>query len=183
MIIYKTSDSEKDLSGILKLQKENLPVNLNREEINSQGFVTVEHSYDQLKKMNDIEKHVIGKDRDNVIAYLLAMTKRSKSDIPVLVPMFETFDKVIYKNKPIAEYNYLVVGQVCVSKNYRGRGILDECYAAYKNHFKDKYDFAITEIDLANQRSLNAHKRIGFKEIHHYTTDDNKEWSIVLWDW
>jgi len=49
--------------------------------------------------------------------------------------------------------------------------------------FVDKFDFAITEIDNRNQRSLNAHKRIGFREIHRYNSADKTEWVIVVWDW
>ena len=51
------------------------------------------------------------------------------------------------------------------------------------NHFKNKYDFAITEIDSTNLRSLNAHKRIGFKTIHQFTDASQTNWVIVLWDW
>lgn len=36
--------------GIIDLQKSNLPANLTREEIVSQGFVTVVHSPDDLAK-------------------------------------------------------------------------------------------------------------------------------------
>lgn len=44
--------------------------------------------------MNAIEQSVIAKDEGKIIAYLLAMTKKSKADIPVLIPMFEKFEKL-----------------------------------------------------------------------------------------
>ena len=183
MIIYTTSATEKELLGILALQKANLAAGLTIDEIQSQGFVTVMHSYEQLKKINDFEKHIIAKDNDTVIAYLLAMTEQSRFEIPVLAPMFNLFAKISLAGKSVSSYNYIVVGQVCVDKQYRGTGILDNCYAAYKNNFKKNYDFAITEIVSTNLRSLNAHKRIGFTEIHRYIASDNTEWSIVAWDW
>jgi len=133
--------------------------------------------------MNNIEKHVIAKDGEKVIAYLLAMTKKSKADIPVLIPMFEMFDHIIFNNKPISSFCFIVVGQVCVHKQYRGIGVLDHCYFFYREHFKNKYNFAVTEIDTKNLRSLNAHKRVGFNEAHRYKSPDETEWSIVLWDW
>jgi hypothetical protein len=133
--------------------------------------------------MNDIEQHIICKDNEKVVAYILAMTAKSKNDIPVLFPMFEIFNKIIYKGKPVADYDYMVVGQVCVHKNYRGQGIFDRCYEAYRNCFKNRYQFAITEIASANLRSINAHKRIGFSEIYAYTAPDLKEWSVVIWSW
>lgn len=183
MIIYTTANSEKDLHAILALQKANLTRSLNESEIQSQGFVTVDHTYEQLKKLNDIEKHIIAKDGDAIAGYVLAMTTASKSDLPILFPMFEVFDSILYDGRKISDYQYLVVGQVCVGKEYRGQGVFDKCYAAYKDHYKNKYNFAITEIAVTNTRSLNAHHRIGFKNIHSYTGPDKTEWIVVAWDW
>ena len=183
MIIYTTGNSKNDLEGILDLQKRNLASSLTEGEIQNEGFVTVDHSYQQLEGLNAHEKHIIAKDNEKVIGYLLAMTKQSRLDIPVLIPMFELFDTISYNNKKISGYNYLVVGQVCIDKAYRGQGILDHCYETYRQHYSTKYDFAITEIATTNSRSLKAHKRIGFKEINIYISPDQTEWSVVLWDW
>ncbi|MEO8414178.1 MAG: GNAT family N-acetyltransferase [Ginsengibacter sp.] len=183
MIIYTTAKTDEEIQQILELQKSNLPQNLTDEQKNSQGFVTVLHNFETLLKMNNTEQSIIVKDNDKVIGYLLAMTTQSKNDIPVLVPMFEAFDTVLYNNKKIAAYNYIIVGQVCIAEGYRGKGILDKCYQAYKTHFKKNYDFAITEILDTNTRSLQAHKRIGFRTIHEYKDEKGNNWVIVLWDW
>jgi L-amino acid N-acyltransferase YncA len=183
MFIFLKSTSDQELLEIIELQKNNLPLNLTKEEIKSQGFVTVAHSFQGLKKMNTITQHVIIKSNNKVVGYLLAMTKKSQHDIAILKPMFEKFKKVTYKNKIVDAYNYLVVGQVCIAKIYRGKGLLDSCYAAYKKFYEKKYDFAITEIAISNKRSLYAHKRIGFKEIHRYTDSCSTVWSVVIWDW
>ncbi len=111
------------------------------------------------------------------------MTEKSKYDLPVLIPMFELFKSIEFEQKKISSYNYLVVGQVCVDKEYRGTGIIAQCYASYKNYYSNKYDFAVTEIAATNLRSLNAHKRVGFKEIYRYHSEKQIQWVIVLWDW
>ncbi|MFC6999507.1 GNAT family N-acetyltransferase [Rufibacter roseus] len=183
MIAYSTSKNNIELEGILSLQKANLKIGLSEGEIESQGFVTVNHDLKTLKKLNQIEEHIIAKDGEKVVAYVLSMTKKSRFDIPILIPMFEVFDKVVYKVKLLSAYNYMVVGQVCVDKDYRGKGIFGDCYSAYKQHHSEKYDFAITEIAKTNLRSLNAHKRVGFKEIVSYTDPNKIEWIVVLWDW
>lgn len=183
MIRYTTANSTEDLQQILQLQQKNLPAALPEEEIRSQGFVTVVHREDDLQKMNTIEPHIIARDGDTVIAYLLAMTESSKNDIPVLVPMFATFEQLTFAGKQLTDYSYMVVGQVCVDKQYRGQGILDRCYDFYRQTFSPKYDFAITEIDAQNGRSLAAHKRIGFHELHRFHSPDGTEWVIVIWDW
>jgi len=183
MITYTRSKNEKDLQQILQLQKQNLAAGLTAEQIASQGFVTVMHTLTDLQKMNEIEAHVIAKDNDRVVAYVLAMTAKSRFDIPVLLPMFEMFKELTYQNKKIADYQYIVVGQVCVAEGYRAKRIFDACYTAYKDCFKNKYEFAITEIATRNQRSINAHKRVGFETIHEYVAPNGEDWSIVVWKW
>ena len=183
MILYTTVATDRDIQQIMALQQLNLPQNLSPEQKNSQGFVTVIHSFATLKKMNDAEASIVAKDGDQVIGYLLAMTTHTRHDIPVLIPMFQAFDEVIYEGQKISSFKYLVVGQVCIAEAYRGRRILDDCYTAYKKHFENMYDFAITEIHTTNRRSINAHARIGFKLIHTYTDPHGDTWEIVIWDW
>ena len=111
------------------------------------------------------------------------MTKQSKFDIPVLAPMFNIFDTILFKGKIVSAYNYMLIGQVCIDKNYRGQGIFDNCYSVYRKYYCDKYDFAITEIASTNFRSRKAHKRIGFEELHSYLSPDKTEWIVVIWGW
>ncbi|PSL07710.1 GNAT family N-acetyltransferase [Cecembia rubra] len=177
---FKTATSETDLQGILLLQSEN---HLNNIKDYKEGFVTVKHDFNVLKKMNDLSPHVIALENKTIAGYVLAMTKDSKEDVPILVPMFELFDQLKFKGKKISTYNYLVVGQVCVGKDFRGKGIFDQLYETYKTVHSNKFEFAVTEIATNNLRSLNAHKRIGFREIHRYSDTIPMEWSIVLWDW
>ena len=183
MIVYTPMQTDEEIMQVLELQKVNLPTNLTAEQIASQGFVTVVHSFKTLKKMNRQEQSIIAKDNEQVVGYLLAMTTESKNDIPILIPMFKVFDEVVFKDRKISDYKYIVVGQVCIAEAYRGKGFLDECYLAYRNHLRSKYDFAITEIHDKNQRSIKAHKRIGFETVHQYTDVEGNRWHVVLWDW
>lgn len=182
MIEYSLSKTKQDLWGILALQKENLTQNISQEEKESQGFVKVQHSYETMESLHSIEPHIIAKDGHLVVAYCLAMTKQSRKDIPILIPMFEQFDTIDFKGKKISQYDYMSVGQVCVSKEYRGKGLFASCYEAYREAFSKKYEFAITEVSTQNFRSLKAHQNIGFKVIKTFK-DEFEEWAIVIWDW
>ncbi|MCX2582994.1 GNAT family N-acetyltransferase [Pedobacter sp. MR22-3] len=183
MIEITTSETNQDLEGILALQKRNLKTDLSPDEIIAEGFVTVSHTWDDLKKMHLHEKNIIAKDGGQVIAYVLGMSEQSKHEIPRLVELYESFEHIHFNGKPVDDYHYIVVGQVCVDKAYRGQGLFDQCYNSYKHYFKEKYDFAITEIAGINLRSMNAHKRIGFEVIHVYTDSSGVEWNVVVWDW
>ena len=182
MILFSLANNSGDLQGILDLQKANLKNELTSESIEKEGFVTVSHTFVELYKLNIIEKHTVAKVGETVVGYALAMTEKSRNDISVLAPMFDLFDSLVYKNKLVSQYNYMVVGQVCVAKNYRGQGIFDWLYKNYKLQHQQIYDFAITEIAVSNIRSRKAHQRIGFEEIHIFTDCNGIEWVIVVWD-
>lgn len=180
---YTTARTHQHLSGIVELQRRNLPEHLEETEIQSQGFVTVVHRVDDLKAMNDIEPHVIVLEGERVAGYLLAMTRASRNNIPVLVPMFEMIETLSFKGERLSASSYIVIGQACVDKAHRGKGVFDALYQLYAECYRDRYRYVITEIDARNTRSLRAHQRIGFETINRYTASNGVTWHIVLWDW
>lgn len=182
-MIYKFSETDEELKQILQLQAQNHKDSVDEDTKAKQGFVTVKHSFSEIKALNNIEKHTILKVDNQVEAYVLAMTKKSKNLIPILEPMFKIFDEIFYKNKKISEYKYMVCGQVCVGEKVRGKGVFDEIYQFYRENLEKDYDFCITEIAVNNTRSIRAHERIGFKTIHRYTDVFGIDWLVVLWDW
>jgi L-amino acid N-acyltransferase YncA len=182
MVHLCLSQSTADLEGILSLQRENLSTRLSQEEKNEQGFVTIQHNLEQLQAMLAIAPHVLAKENDQVVGYVLAMTLASREVVPLLVPLFENFDQSEIGGKKVTSYRPMVVGQVCVGKSQRGTGLFDKLYAAYREEYASTYDFAITSVALSNYRSLAAHQRIGFKIIHTFQ-DSLNPWAIVCWDW
>jgi predicted GNAT superfamily acetyltransferase len=182
-VTIRQASSKEDLQGILDLQWANHKTVVDEATKESQGFVTVRHTMEQLEAMHAIEASTIAMADEKVVAYIIAMTKKSRQLIPVLVPMFDLFDSLIYNGKSIDEYEYMVIGQVCVDKDHRGRSVFRQAYEGYRLAFSDRYDFCITEIDLNNTRSMQAHKNMGFETIHTYKDINGIEWAIVVWDW
>ena len=78
MISYKTTDSVSELEAIIKLQKNNLPKNISDSEKKAQGFVTVQHTLELLKKMQNSYPHIIAKHNNTVIGYALCMFYKIK---------------------------------------------------------------------------------------------------------
>ena len=179
---FRKAQNSEDFKGIIALQQANLLQNLSLETIQKEGFVRVCHSLEDLTKLNEFEEQLIAIQDNEVIAYILAMPPGSRTSIPMLLPMFEQFDQIDWKGQKISSYSYLAIGQVCVAKEFRSQGLFANAYAAYKELFSKKYDFAITELSKKNLRSLSAHKKIGFQTIHTFQ-DEYEEWEIVLWDW
>ena len=182
MIQFSLSASISDLLGILTLQQENLLSLLSEEEKRDQGFVTVQHTQEQLERMHEITPHVLAKIEAEIVGYVLAMTLDSRNLVPSLIPLFMNFEKLVLRGKKVIDYQPMVIGQVCVAKSQRGTGLIDKLYAAYREKYAPNYDFAITSVALSNYRSLAAHQRIGFKIIHTFQ-DSLNPWAIVYWDW
>jgi hypothetical protein len=99
-----------------------------------------------------------------------------------LESMFQGFDTLQWKGRPVNEYAYYVMGQICIDKGYRGQGLFERLYHKHKDVYQSEFDFIITEVATRNQRSLKAHLRIGFETIDTYT-DNLDEWAVVVWDW
>ncbi|RYU95667.1 GNAT family N-acetyltransferase [Emticicia agri] len=183
-LIITTVQSEADVRGILALQQKNLKKNLTPEQIESQGFVTVEHDPAVLQAMNHAQPSVIAKDGDTVVGYCLAMLPEFRNDVPEIRSLFDTIDLIEFEGRPLKEFNYVVMGQVCVGEGYRSIGLFDKMYQQLRAELSDKYEMCITDISSKNVRSQKAHARIGFQNIKDF--DDaqlNEIWRVVLWDW
>lgn len=171
-IKYCRASTDEELNQILKLQKQNLPKVLSNSEKELEGFVTVDHTFDILKQMNDSCPHVIAKEGHKVMGYTLCMHPKFADGIEILKPMFKEINKVI------SDHNYMVMGQVCVDFQYRKRGVFRGLYNFMKQELKETFNYIITEVDAKNTRSLNAHLAIGFKILKEYHAD-NTDWVII----
>src|SRR5262245_22602339 len=180
MFEITTTSSTNDLQQILVLQKKNLALNISREEALSQGFVTVNHSLEMLEMMHGLAPSIIVKEANNVVAYALTMLCECKNLVPELETMFQGFDALQWKGKPLDEYDYYVMGQICIDKAYRGQGLFELLYNKHKDVYQSDFDFIITEVATRNTRSMKAHKRIGFETIDTYR-ENLDELEVVFW--
>jgi GNAT superfamily N-acetyltransferase len=176
-ILYKRASTIDELEQIRTLQLQNSSQNISSEEKLQEGFVTVQHSIALLEQMNYACAHIIAKDNDIVVGFALVMLSSFRNEIEVLIPMFERIDELVPKDK-----TYVVMGQICVDKNYRKQGVFRGLYHFYKEELHHEFDFLITEVAAINLRSMQAHEAVGFKTIDTYQ-EDGIVWNIILWDW
>jgi ribosomal protein S18 acetylase RimI-like enzyme len=173
---YTRASSKNELLQILELQKKNAITSVDKKEQENEGFVTLSHSYEILKQMNDACPHIIAKDGDLVVGYALVMLKEFRDKISILSAMFETATELLGDKK------YLAMGQVCISKQYRKQGVFKGMYQFYKEELENDFDCLLTEVATNNQRSLNAHLNVGFKILKTQNTD-GVSWELIIWDW
>ncbi|MFV8371783.1 GNAT family N-acetyltransferase [Flavobacterium sp. LB2P6] len=176
-MLYKRASTLDELEQIRALQLQNSSQNISSEEKLQEGFVTIQHSFALLEQMNSACAHIIAKGNDAVTGFALVMLSGFRNEIEVLIPMFKRIDELVPKDK-----TYVVMGQICVDKNYRKQGIFRGLYHFYREELHRQFDYLITEIAAINLRSMQAHKAVGFKIIDTYE-EDGIVWNIMIWDW
>ncbi len=181
-IQIKTVETEEELTGIQQLQAANLRKNISTSEAAEQGFLMAEYTLDFLRDMHAESPSIIAKEDDRVIGYALVAVKKIRDHHALLADLFNTIDQIYYQDTLLKNSNYVVVGQLCVDKQYRGIGLVQKLYGHFKTTLSASYEYCITDVAQANQRSLKAHQKTGFQVIDTLTYE-GISWDIVLWDW
>jgi hypothetical protein len=171
-----------ELTAIHKLNHLNLKQNLSVTEQQQEGFVSWLYSLELLDQIHKLSPSVIVKDGQTLAGYALMTPIEASEFHPDLREMFENLKPVIYKGHPLFSYNFYCMGQICVAREYRGKDVVNLLYNKHKELYSNDFDFVLTEISIKNIRSLNAHKKVGFRTIFNYT-DAADNWDVVLWDW
>ena len=181
MVQITQAKTTADLLGILTLQQQNLAAQLSPEEAREQGFVTIVHDLDILRRMNDAAPHTIAKDGDQVVGYALTTLPQFRADIPFLESLFERLDYLQWQGKPFREVAYFIMGQVCVAKDYRGMGVFDRLYRGLQEFHAGQFEVVVTDISSRNTRSLRAHERVGFETLQKFSVESGELWVVVAW--
>jgi len=182
MVTIKLVTTPEEIKGIQDLQQSNLRKNLSEAEALEQGFVTAEYSIECLQSMHDASPSVIAVSDNKIVGYALVALKSIRNEHPLLADLFNSIDLTNYQTKNLSQSNYVVVGQLCVAKGFRGIGLVDRLYQFFKNAYSDQFEYLITDVAQDNQRSLKAHKKTGF-EVIDTLSYGGLNWDIVLWDW
>ncbi|MBD0296008.1 MAG: GNAT family N-acetyltransferase [Flavisolibacter sp.] len=171
-----------ELQQIHVLNAQNLRQNLTSEEQNKEGFVSWLYPIDLLEQMHRLAPSVIVKEDEKVVGYALTTLIEASAFHPGLQAMFHNLESVRYKGYPLFSYRFYCMGQICVAREHRGRGLFKSLYQKHREIYSPHYDFILTEISIHNRRSQIAHENVGFSTIYTYK-DVMDEWNMVVWDW
>ncbi len=174
--------TKKDLIEIKKLQESNLHKNLTPGQKEKEGFVSVETNLSQLEKINkDIGILVVEED-NKIIAYEMPLGLCHAEKIPLLIPFINRILNLKYQGINLSKYKIGIEGQICISKNYKGKGIAEKLHTEFIKLLKPKYDLILTEVSSQNPRSLHVHtKKLGLQILEQYSAE-GKEWYVLLQD-
>jgi predicted GNAT superfamily acetyltransferase len=154
-VLYRLATSE-DYPAILRLQAANYIENLSPEE-RKQGFLSAQFSPAQISEMAGDLGITIALIENNVAGFLCAFRNEFDHGSPVLVKMFESYERVRFEGKPLSSYKSYAYGPVCIGREYRQRGLLRGLYEAQKKELAGQFDIGVAFVSRGNPHSLRAH--------------------------
>jgi predicted GNAT superfamily acetyltransferase len=172
----------REIEEIRDLQEVNLKDNISTNNRLSEGFLTAKYEFDFLNAMNELTPAIIAKQNGVVVGYALATDRSLLAQHPLLNDLCKQINKIPFGGKFIGDFDYLVVGQLCVAKEVRGQGLAQQLYWQFKNVYESRYPFAVTDVDQENLASLKTHLKVGF-EVVSSLRYGNRVWDVVIWDW
>jgi GNAT superfamily N-acetyltransferase len=174
--------TQQQLAGIMSLHTANLRRNLSAEEIRTQGFVSAEYTLEYLQRMHAASPSIIAVDGDTVVGYALVADPATCADHELIGDLARVIDRTSYEGRLLQGTRYVMVGQLCVARTHRGRGLVKRMYEHYRHVLADQFDYLITDVARDNPGSLIAHLKCGFQVISTLGYG-GIEWDLVLWDW
>ncbi len=181
-ISFSLCDSLSELEQIKTLQSANLKSLLEPEEQDREGFVTAVYSMDLLKKMNDHHRAILAKVGDRVVGYSLVVSPAFTGHHPLLDDLIYNCNLLSFKGRKLESCSYIVVGQLCVDKAFRKRGVAQGLYGHFQKAYAQTFEYCVTDVDRKNTRSLKTHRSKGFTVIGTLTYG-GAFWDVVLWEW
>lgn len=181
MTVITVASTDQHLEGILALQRRYLVRTSSPQQQALEGFVFAEHTLPILRRMAEQSPQAIAVSDDRIVGYCLSLMPSLRHELPSLGPMFEQFDRCVYRQRILSDYRFVVGGQVCVDRNHRGQGLLARLYEEVRVSLPVRCELCVTEVARRNPISMRAHERMGFQPVATYT-DGPEEWVIVAWD-
>ena len=142
-----------DIPGIITLQDPNV--------IDRGGGLSVRQTADWFKRSMLEMPIIVGRRDGKVVGYVLSTSLAAKAHVAIVQAMLRTF--------PAPPDCYLY-GPVCVAETERGRGLARIMFEALRARLPGRP--AMTFIRADNAPSLQAHRKMGMRELGTFMSDD-----------
>ena len=178
--IHKAEES--DILQIKRLQEASHFAALSDNEKEEGGFVSLETSIPLLKRINKEAGISVVLFDSEVVGYEFPLTLEHIKSMPLLSKFFQRLTKLEYKGKNLLEYKVVMEGQICISRQHKGKGLAIRLHKEFMGMLKEKYDVLFTGVSGENPRSLHVHtKKLGLGILSKYY-ERGKKWYILIQD-
>ena len=106
----------------------------------------------------------------------------AKPHPPVIDALLEQAETHSLNQRPMTELTPFLYGPVCISRRFRGAGVLSQLFTAVKAHMHGKYDAGLAFIADDNPHSLVAHiQGLGMSDVSRFRFD-GKDYHLVAFE-
>lgn len=169
-----------DIPIILDLLRKNLAKNLSEEE-KKDGFLFYEPNDEEIKKILNDTGIYLSLRGEELKGYLMTMSKELAKSIPFEAELIEKADKMFYDGKELSEYNYAVLAQICIAKEFRRGMTFNKLHVATGTMLKEQgYEMGVGEVADTNNMSLSVHKYLA--DVGTYIASSGLKWHILVSD-
>ncbi|MES3005850.1 MAG: hypothetical protein V4664_02790 [Patescibacteria group bacterium] len=169
-----------DVPLILDLLTKNLARNLSEEE-KKDGFFHFEPTYEELLKIINDTGVYLSLRGEELKGYFITMSKELAQTIPFEAEMLANAERMLYEGKPLSEYNYVVLAQICVAKEFRGGMTFNRLHLATQSILKEQgFEIGFGEIEDTNSTSLAVHSYL--TDVGTYIASSGLKWHIMVSD-
>jgi hypothetical protein len=170
----------KDIEGVLQLQKK-YHINTIADADKKDGFVTTSFTKEQLTKLVEEEQGLfIAENQDGVVAYVMAASWQYWSAWPIFLYMIQDLPNLKYEGQQLNVENSYQYGPICIDKNLRGTGTLEQIFELARKEMANKFSFLVTFINKVNTRSYEAHTRkLGLTLLQEFDYNNNNYYELI----
>jgi hypothetical protein len=162
-----------DYPHILRLQSANFVANLSEAE-RKEGFLSAEFTAQQTAQIAGDLGTMVAVVDGAVTGFLCAFRNEFETGSPVIAKMIESYDRILFENRPLNSFRSYIYGPVCISRPYRRRGLLRGLYDAQKHDLAGRFEIGVAFVARTNPHSLQAHiNGLGMCEVGDFEANGN----------
>lgn len=174
---YRIATS-KDIKGFKKIHQK-YHISSISEDDKKNGFVTTNFSDEQLESLINEPGVFICLEKNKIIGYVTSASWEYWSKWPMYAYMIKELPNLTFE-KTITTKNSYQYGPVCIDKDYRGMGILENLFKLSLDEMKKKYSYVITFINKTNTRSYAMHtKKLKFQVMKEFEYNNNQYYELI----
>ncbi len=151
------------------------------EKDKTDGFVTTPFTKEQMIDLIVREKGLFIAKKDGVVvAYVMAASWEFWRVWPMFALMIKDLPNLEYKGHKLSIDNSYQYGPICIDKNARGAGVLQQIFEYAKTRMSARFPVLVTFVNKNNERSYQAHKRkLGLDVIQEFEFNGNDYYEMA----
>ncbi|WP_431222714.1 N-acetyltransferase family protein [Serratia sp. L9] len=169
-----------DYPAILTLQAQNTPEQLTVEQ-RQQGFIVSQMNEKQLSSINNGLGILIAVEDEQLAGFVCLMPADAQPRPSVVDAMLHALSTQSFDGQPLSQQRLFLYGPVCLSAEWRGKGVLRQLFDAVKERTRNDFDVGALFVNEDNPHSLAAHVNgLGMTALTRFRCHDESYQLIVF---